>query len=36
LAQVRELVRGEMENAVPLDLPLKVDIGVGKNWAQAH
>lgn len=36
LEQVRELVRSEMEHAVPLDLPLKVDIGVGKNWSQAH
>ena len=36
LEQVRELVRSEMENAVQLDLPLKVDIGVGKNWAEAH
>ena len=36
LDQVRELVRIEMETAVPLDLPLKVDIGDGENWAQAH
>ncbi|WP_303720771.1 DNA polymerase I [Malonomonas rubra] len=36
LEQVTELVRFEMENAVPLDLPLKVDIGTGDNWAQAH
>jgi len=36
LDQVRELVRVEMETAVALDLPLKVDIGVGDNWAEAH
>lgn len=36
LEAVQKLVRVEMENAVPLDLPLKVDIGVGRNWAQAH
>ncbi len=30
------LVREEMENAVKLDVPLKVDIGAGKNWAEAH
>ena len=33
---VRDLVRWEMENAVPLDVPLKVDIGYGENWAVAH
>ena len=26
----------EMEQAVVLDLPLQVDLGTGKNWAQAH
>ena len=36
LEQIRELIRVEMETAVPLDLPLKVDIGIGKNWAEAH
>ena len=36
LEQVRELIRIEMETAVLLDLPLKVDIGTGKNWAEAH
>ncbi len=36
LEQVRELVRVEMETAVSLDLPLKVDIGTGDNWAEAH
>ena len=36
LERVTELVRHEMEHAVELDLPLKVDIGFGENWAQAH
>jgi len=36
LEQVRELIRIEMEAAVDLDVPLKVDIGIGKNWAEAH
>jgi DNA polymerase-1 len=36
LEQVRELVRAEMEGAVTLDVPLVVDIGVGKNWREAH
>jgi DNA polymerase-1 len=30
------LVREEMENAVKLDVPLKVEIGTGTNWALAH
>jgi DNA polymerase-1 len=36
LETVRELVRAEMEGAVELDVPLVVDIGVGKNWREAH
>jgi DNA polymerase-1 len=30
------LVTGTMENAVELDVPLKVDCGHGKNWLEAH
>jgi DNA polymerase-1 len=33
---MEELVREEMENAVKLSVPLKVDIGIGKNWGEAH
>lgn len=33
---VKDMIRHEMENALPLSVPLKVDIGVGKNWAEAH
>ncbi len=36
LEAVKELIRVEMESAVELDVPLKVDIGVGANWAVAH
>ncbi len=32
----RELIRTEMETAVSLDIPLKVDIGMGQKWAEAH
>lgn len=30
------LVSHEMERAVPLLVPLKVDIGSGRNWSEAH
>ncbi|SFU35433.1 DNA polymerase I [Nitrosomonas eutropha] len=33
---VKENLRGLMENTFKLDVPLKVEIGVGKNWDQAH
>jgi DNA polymerase-1 len=31
-----ELVRGLMQEAAGLSVPIKVDIGSGKNWAEAH
>ena len=31
-----KLVVGEMENAVKLSVPLKVDYGVGQSWFEAH
>jgi len=34
--ELKALVIHEMENAYPMDVPVKVDIGVGPNWAQAH
>ncbi len=33
---IKKLVKNEMENAITLDVPVKVDIGVGKNWLEAH
>ena len=30
------LVRDEMEGAAKLDVPIKVDMGSGPNWAEAH
>jgi DNA polymerase-1 len=35
-AQVAEMVRTEMENALPLSVPVVVDVGTGKNWLEAH
>ncbi|MDG2143282.1 MAG: DNA polymerase I [Planctomycetota bacterium] len=36
LEETVKLVTGTMENAVELDVPLKVDCGHGKNWLEAH
>jgi len=36
VAQLQVLVREFMEQAVTLDIPLTVDIGVGQNWLEAH
>jgi len=36
LDQVKSLVCREMEKAIPLDVPIKVDVGVGENWLEAH
>lgn len=36
LDRLEALVREEMENAFELAVPLKVDVGRGDNWLQAH
>ncbi|MCP4847760.1 MAG: DNA polymerase I [Verrucomicrobiaceae bacterium] len=33
---VRELVSGQMQDALPLKVPIVVDIGTGENWLEAH
>jgi len=33
---VRELVQRRMRTALPLDVPIEVDLGVGANWLEAH
>jgi len=32
----KENIADLMENVAELDVPLKVDIGIGDNWEQAH
>lgn len=34
--QMEQLIRHEMEHAVPLRIPLKVDVSYGLNWSEAH
>ncbi len=36
LDEMRQLVVNNMESALKLKVPIKVDIGVGKNWLEAH
>ena len=36
LQAVERIVRGGMEGVIELSVPLKVDIGHGRNWAEAH
>jgi len=35
-SEVRELVEDCMKNALPLDVPIVVEMGVGKSWLEAH
>jgi DNA polymerase-1 len=35
LDAAREIVKTEMEGVYPLQVPLRVDVGVGKNWKEA-
>jgi DNA polymerase-1 len=34
--ELRETVREIMEGVMPLSVPLTVDVGVGRNWDEAH
>ncbi|MBM4047775.1 MAG: DNA polymerase I, partial [Planctomycetes bacterium] len=36
VGRAREIVREEMERAIPLKVPVKVDVSVGENWLEAH
>jgi DNA polymerase-1 len=36
LGSLTDMVRQEMEGAIELSVPVKVDIGVGNNWLEAH
>ncbi|MEE4311977.1 MAG: DNA polymerase I [candidate division KSB1 bacterium] len=36
LGSMRILVKEEMESAIELDVPIKVDMGIGENWYESH
>ncbi len=36
LEAAQAIVKSTMENAIELDVPLKVDVGIGRNWLEAH
>jgi DNA polymerase-1 len=36
LEKIQPMIKHEMENAFKLDVPLDVEMGVGKNWLEAH
>ena len=36
MTRLRKLVVHEMTHALPLDVPIEVDVGVGDNWLDAH
>ena len=36
LEDVKEMVLKEMEGVYPLSVPMRVDMGVGRNWGEAH
>jgi DNA polymerase I len=36
LEKIKPMIKHEMENAFLMDVPLDVEMGVGKNWLEAH
>ena len=36
IVEMETLIKEEMEHVITLDVPLKVSLGKGPNWAEAH
>ena len=36
LEKIQPMIKNEMENAFKLEVPLIVDLGLGKDWLEAH
>ena len=34
--EMKKIIQNEMENAYDIRIPLKVDMGTGLNWFEAH
>ncbi len=34
--EIRKMVKEKMENAIPMNVPIVVETGTGKNWLDAH
>jgi DNA polymerase-1 len=34
--EVRAVVEERMKNAIPLEVPIEIEIGIGENWLEAH
>ena len=33
---IKPIIEKHMKNALPLNVPVEVGMGVGKNWLEAH
>ena len=36
LEKVKKIVTDKMKNAIKLNVPIEVEVGVGENWFDAH
>ena len=36
IESLREIVRSRMQNALPMNIPVVVEMGEGRNWLEAH
>ena len=36
LDEAQAIIKDCMEHALPLNVPIKIDLGIGKNWGEAH
>jgi DNA polymerase I len=36
LEKIQPMIKYEMENAYKIAVPLEIELGIGKNWLEAH